>query len=159
MTTLKEEISIIRQHQDAAPVHVVPIANDLGVNVYRVPGWPDSISGRIIAAPSPKGGHAGYAIEVNASHPTVRRRFTIAHEIAHFILHRPMIGDALYDDAMYRSGLSNAQEREANRVAADILMPWHLLNRENRLTMTPKELAEKYMVSETAMRIRLGLPT
>src|SRR3546814_3829002 len=29
------------------------------------------------------------------------------------------------DDAMYRSNLSSAVEVQANRMAADILMPWH----------------------------------
>ena len=57
----------------------------------------------------------------------MRRRFTIAHEIAHFLLHRDKIGDQLSDDAMYRSSLSSDDERAANRLAADILMPMGLI--------------------------------
>src|SRR3546814_1249474 len=42
-------------------------------------------------------------------------------------LHRNLIGDGVTDDAMYRSNLSSAVEVQANRMAADILMPWHLI--------------------------------
>src|SRR3546814_18529596 len=58
---------------------------------------------------------------------SVRRRFSIAHEIAYFALHRNLIGDGVTDDAMYRSNLSSAVEVQANRMAAGILMPWHLI--------------------------------
>src|SRR3546814_2493487 len=75
-----------------------------------------------------RGGESGFAIYVNGSHPRVRRRFSIAHEIAHFALHRNLIGDGVTDDAMYRSNLSSAVEVQANRMAADILMPWHLIS-------------------------------
>src|SRR3546814_15171584 len=74
-----------------------------------------------------RGGESGFAIYVNGSHPRVRRRFSIAHEIAHFALHRNLIGDGVTDDAMYSSNLSSAVEVQANRLAADILMPWHLI--------------------------------
>src|SRR3546814_9375366 len=67
-----------------------------------------------------RGGESGFAIYVNGSHPRVRRRFSIAHEIAHFALHRNLIGDGVTDDAMYRSNLSSAVEVQANRMAADI---------------------------------------
>src|SRR3546814_13450473 len=70
-----------------------------------------------------RGGESGFAIYVNGSHPRVRRRFSIAHEIAHFALHRNLIGDGVTDDAMYRSNLSSAVEVQSNRMAAAIMMP------------------------------------
>ena len=49
---------------------------------------------------------SGYAIFVNkGDRYKTRQRFTIAHKIAHFILHREAIGDGIVDDALYRSGL------------------------------------------------------
>ena len=69
-----------------------------------------------------------FVITVNASHSETRKRFTIAHEIAHFVLHRDQIGDGVTDDGMYRSEtLSTSVERQANQYAADILMPWNLV--------------------------------
>jgi hypothetical protein len=89
---LREQMAIIRHHQDEPPVQVVPIARDLGLEVYRASGWSENLSGMII---KDEGTGSGYAIFVNADHHEVRRRFTIAHEIAHFILHRELIGDGI----------------------------------------------------------------
>lgn len=158
LVTHTEALKIIRDHQSEAPIEVVPIANHLGLRVYRVSGWPDKLSGKI-QRDEEQGGDSGYAIYLNAGHPVVRRRFTIAHEVAHFVLHRDYIGDGLFDDALYRSGLSSRLEANANRLAADILMPWHLLNVaiEEGLD-TVDVLARRFNVSNSAMSIRLGVP-
>src|SRR4051794_4100177 len=102
-----EGMEIIRKHQKSAPVQMIPIAEALGLNVYRVTSWPQETSGMITRDPE-RGGTCGFAIYVNAKHSEVRRRFTIAHEIAHFVLHRHLIGDGITEDALYRSGLSDA---------------------------------------------------
>lgn len=148
----------IARHQTAAPVQLIPLAKEFGLEVYRVPNWPNDLSG-MIRKDSEAGGPSGFAIYVNASHAPVRRRFTIAHEIAHFVLHRDKIGDGIVDDALYRSGLSSRQEAEANRLAADILMPWHLINDAMRNGYnTIDGLAKLFDVSKSAMSIRLGVP-
>jgi Zn-dependent peptidase ImmA (M78 family) len=74
-------------------------------------------------------------------------------------LHKARIGDGITDDALYRSGLSNKEEAMANKLAADILMPWHLINlvMDQGITTIP-ELAKSFHVSESAMSIRLGIP-
>src|SRR3546814_8751462 len=93
-----------------------------------------------------RGGESGFAIYVNGSHPRVRRRFSIAHEIAHFALHRNLIGDGVTDDAMYRSNLSSAVEVQANRMAADILMPWHLIRSEEHTSELQSLMRISYAV-------------
>lgn len=154
---VEEALSTIRRHQTTAPVQVIPIAYELGLKVYYV-DWQDNMSGRI-ERNEKLGGDSGYAIFVNKNHPPNRRRFTIAHEIAHFVLHRDQIGDGVYDDAMYRSGLPQRTEFEANRLAADILMPWHLINEAtNDGLSTVERLAQKFEVSNSSMSIRLGVP-
>ena len=99
------------------------------------------------------------SVKTNAKHPPTRRRFTVAHEIAHFVLHRELIGDGIEHDALYRSALGGPLEAEANRLAADILMPWHLLH--PAVVETGPQvvlLARKFNVSRNAMAIRLGIP-
>lgn len=156
--TILDAQEIIRRHQSSAPVQVVPIAEDMGIKVYRQTGWPDTLSG-MICRDKQRGGHSGYAIFVNASHAETRRRFTIAHEIAHFALHRSLIGDGIKDDALYRSGLSSAVEAQANALAADILMPWHLVNAEiAKGNDTVPLLASVFKVSRSSMSIRMGVP-
>ena len=158
MLTYAEKKDIVRQHQVDIPVQTVPMAEAMGLIVYHVPGWPNEVSGKI-AKSAEHGGTSGYAIYVNQSHPKNRRRFTTAHEIAHFILHQDAIGDGITDDGLYRSKLSNAREAEANRLAADILMPWHLLNPYIDGGKTAiSELANIFSVSTEAMSIRLGAP-
>ncbi|NSZ73025.1 ImmA/IrrE family metallo-endopeptidase [Agrobacterium tumefaciens] len=136
------------------PIDVVSLANVLGVKVYNA-AWPPTVSGKIQKV-TDKGGSSGYAIFVNKSHPETRKRFTIAHELAHYILHERHIGDGLFDDALYRSGLPDKKEVEANQLAADILMPWQklqpLIGKH-----TPEKLAEIFNVSKESMNIRLGI--
>lgn len=101
----------------------------------------------------------GFDIFVNAGHPEVRRRFTIAHEIAHVVLHPHLIGDGITDDALLRSGLSNAVEAQANKLAADILMPREKLNEFLvKGISSVSTLADAFNVSVQAMAIRLGIP-
>ena len=152
--TLEDKMKLITEHQTQPPVPVVTIAKALGLGVYRARGWPDELSGMI-----KRTDNGTYNIYVNASHAKTRRRFTVAHEVAHYVLHRDSIGDGITDDALYRSGLSNRQEAQANRLAADILMPWKLLdplldNGEASIA----ELADIFLVSKSAMSIRLGVP-
>ena len=150
---------IISRHQNQLPVPIVKIAHEMGVKVYRSEGWPDYISGLIRTDSLPRGGTSGYAIYTNASHPKKRRRFTIAHELGHYVLHRNLIGNGITDDALYRSRLDGPIERQANRFAAMLLMPWNLIVESIEQGIdTVEELAEKFDVPKSAMSIRLEVP-
>lgn len=153
---LKEQFAIIREHQKTAPVKVVKLAHDLGLPVYRTTEFSNDISG-MIKKDAKKGGSSGFAIYVNANHAEVRRRFTIAHEIAHYLLHENLIGDGVVEDGLLRAdGLTNAVERQANQMAADILMPWHLImDAQRRGVTTIDALALLFEVSRDAMSYRV----
>lgn len=152
-------VHIVMKHCTERPVKVGALARDLGLEVKSAT-LPSRISGEIrksSTAPS------GYKIKVNRHEVKTRQRFTIAHEIGHFLLHKQEIGDGISDTVLYRSSLSSSIEAEANRVAADILMPSSLLWRDVDNSSNVNEadklsrLAELYQVSEIAMRVRLGL--
>jgi Zn-dependent peptidase ImmA (M78 family) len=149
------------------PVDVEGIIRALGIE-YAEEMRPDSMSGLIDRYGD------GYRIVVNAAHSHVRKRFTAAHELGHYVYHRDLIGDGIYDDAAYRTtDLSGRyrnpkilleHETQANRFASVVLMPSALIERllrEYRLdTGNPrdvKELARMLDVSEQALRIRLKL--
>jgi hypothetical protein len=149
--------SVIRRYQHQAPVDVVGMASALGVNV-----WEDAldpgISGKLIPDQI-NGGQSGYSIVVNAPEAYVRKRFTVAHELAHFLLHRNAAGAGISDDVYYRSGLSGGMETQANQLAAEILMPFSLINSLFNTGMRDVEgLASALHVSIPAMKIRLGIP-
>lgn len=156
MKNLKDAMAIIQHHQRKIPVSTIDLAHDLGLKVYRVPNWPNDLSGMIRKNTDNSG---GFDIFINDAHPEVRRRFTRAHEIAHAVLHPELIGDGITDDALYRSGLSNAVEAQANRLAADILMPRDKLREYIQSGVTEvDDLARAFNVSAQAMAIRLGVP-
>lgn len=159
MIDLAPELALcIKRHQRAAPIDIISIAHDLKINVYKAMGGAH-LAGKIVKD-AKRGGASGYAIFVNAADPYRRQRFTIAHEIAHFLLHREAIGDGIVEDALYRSGLSNKQEIQANKLAAEILMPLHLINRAmDSHIKTIGELAQLFQVSDSAMSVRLGIPS
>jgi len=152
---LDEALKIIEKHKNSVPVETIPLARDLGLKVYYS-DWPDNISGCLKRDEKSK---SGYSIFVNTNHHPNRRRFTIAHEIAHFVLHRDLIGDGITDDKLYRSGMTNKVEAQANSFAADILMPRPQLRKDLEDPDASMEgLARKYGVSKAAMSIRLGVP-
>lgn len=137
------------------------LAKELGLNVWGTHSLPQTISGKIFRDPV-NGGTSGFSIMVNSTERPVRQRFTTAHEIAHFLLHRHLLESkgSLVDDTMYRSGLSTAEEVAANKLAAHILMPFSLINSLVASGINDVEsLADQLQVSRTAMKIRLGIPT
>jgi len=156
MIPLNEQKRIIRDHQQATPVEMIPLAEAFGIEVFKASNWDDELSGFIRRNPAAP---ENFQIFVNAKHSLNRRRFTIAHEIAHALLHPFEIGDGLSEDALLRSGLPELIEYQANKFAADLLMPKHLLDpiiEEGERDVG--RLAEKFNVSPQAMAIRLGVP-
>jgi hypothetical protein len=149
-------LAVAARYQTAAPVDVLGIAHDLGIKVWKS-DYDNNISG--VLRPSENlGGTSGYAILVNKSHPKNRQRFTVAHEIGHFALHRFDHDGEIKDDEFYRA-LPGPLEREANEFAADLLMPWGLVaDLQKAGTREFEELAKKLEVSKQALAIRLGLP-
>ena len=61
-------------------------------------------------------------------------RFTIAHELAHYILHTKETKLFVDKQVLYRDGKSSTgeilQEREANAFAASLIMPGKLITEE-----------------------------
>lgn len=154
--TLGDDVrEIIEQHQDTAPVRLSQLARALGVPVKAATLGP-GISGEIRPQDD------GFIIRINRHDPSKRQRFTVAHELAHFLLHADQIGaGGISDDVLYRSSLSDKREAQANRLAADILMPDNLVlasvdeAREKGVGDLVLFLAEQFSASEGAMRIKL----
>ena len=151
-----EQRTVISQFQRAAPVDITALANALGLAVYDDSTLSPGISGMITSDSSGESA-SGYVISVNANEHYNRRRFTVAHECAHFLKHRDRIGDGIFDDAMYRSEKMNSQEEfEANNIAAELLMPQHLVAAQVRQGFSDtSKLAQHFQVSEAAMRVRM----
>lgn len=114
--------AVISESQiESYPVDVIQIANDNGFKVYEQYLPPD-ISGMIMVndeAPI-KNFDSNKVIIVNQYDPPLRRRFTIAHELAHYFLHKSEL-IPLY--AHRDEGNLSQNETEANIFASNLLMP------------------------------------
>ena len=130
MSTFNDEIEkTILEAQKNIPVDIISLCKDLGLRVFRVQNWTQAMSGMIRKDAEGE----TFSIYVNATHSNTRQRFTIAHELAHWILHRELIGDGVLDDGLYRSGLPVQIEVEANRFAADLLLSLIHISEPTRL--------------------------
>lgn len=147
---------LIVRFQRQAPVDLQGLARALGLAVKAATLGPGK-SGEI--RPD---GEGGYIIRVNRHDSLGRQRFTVAHEIAHFLLHRDLIGSGISDDALYRSNQSDRVEAEANRLASDIVMPSSLVMNAIKVAEDlgvadiANQLAESFQVSPIAMKIKMG---
>jgi len=149
---------IVLRYTRDHPVDLDGLAEALGLIVRRDPSLPADISGRIERA----GPTEPFLITINGRHSHRRQRFTLAHEIGHYVLHRDLIGDGLTDNALYRGRLNSGEELEeyreieANRYAADLLMPSAAVRAEYRGgKRSYAEIAGAFDVSPDAARIRL----
>lgn len=160
MTMIDDEYrAVLDRHTNKFPVKVGDLAKELGL-VVTLSSLSPNISG-LIEPVTP--GSDKFQIRINRYETDVRQRFTIAHEIAHFLLHRDYIRTGIVDNVMYRSSLSSKRETEANRLAADIVMPYPLINAELakmggiRDEAAAVALARQFRVSLPAMKVRLGI--
>lgn len=144
------------------PVEVVAMASFYGFSVYELE-MDDKVSGMIIVDDENlKGFDTDKVIVVNSNHSAARKRFTVAHELGHYILkNRPQNCYAHRDS----SEVYNPEEKDANSFASALLMPEEDIRRfvnyfvdcisENDDLMLKSEVARRYNVSESAAEVRL----
>lgn len=146
---------------DELPVPVEEIATKLGATVVYE-AMDRSVSGLLVRDDD------STVMGINATHPEVRQRFSIAHEVGHLVLHRgrPMVVDHvrlnLRDDRS--SAATDYEEIQANAFAAELLMPRDLVlralrdvdaERSGSEARVVSDLAQVFGVSEQAMEYRL----
>jgi Zn-dependent peptidase ImmA (M78 family) len=110
------------------PIHLVAQRLNLGTEALPLGGF----SGMMVVR-----GNRG-AIGYNSAHARVRQRFTIAHEIAHYVLHTTGDGKArIFADkhVIFRtdedaSAKPNRENVEANWLGSALLMPKGLVLKE-----------------------------
>lgn len=144
-------MEVIGKYVDQAPVDLDCMARDLDVRVTYDAGLPESISGMIEREGN------GFHVTINAGHSPKRQRFTLAHELAHRILHADLVGDGITDNAMYRSAtLPDEKERQADSFAAELIMPAQKVRRLYKAGVTSfAAMAEAFNVSFEAAKVRM----
>jgi Zn-dependent peptidase ImmA (M78 family) len=156
---LVDELISSQSGQPMPPVDVERMVRARGIEIRKGP-LDDDISGLLVRTDN------AATIGVNAGHSPTRRRFTIAHEFGHFLLHE---GISEHVDHGYRvnfrdqeSSLArDVEEIEANFFAASLLMPKSLLDACDAVHAVDSDalvrtLAKRFNVSQHAMSLRLA---
>ena len=131
------------------PLNVRGVAEYLGLEVVEEP-MDDDMSGFLEIR------SGRWVVGVNAFHHINRKRFTIAHEIAHFLLHSD--GQVEFRDRTFarRTNDPSRMEREADQFAAELLMPADDVKQKIAAGETSlSALAAQFGVSALAMKYRV----
>ncbi len=132
-----------------APIDIDEVALSLGFKVVRYP-FPDKLKGRVLIKDGVK------VIGVNENHPVALQRYTIAHELGHYLNGHEHYEKTFIADETRFFDPNFQQEKEADAFAAEILMPKYILEKDlAELGLDINKLIEKYQVSEQALWIRL----
>lgn len=145
----------LRAH--SRPVDVRRVVEGLGAKV--VESMDEVASGHVVRS-GEENGRPSYQVTLLATESERRKRYTVAHEAAHVALHpelvlaganRPVPGASAPDLDEERV----QAEREAERMAAAILMPEIAVLRAVQSRPTLRQLADTFDVSEDSMEIRV----
>jgi Zn-dependent peptidase ImmA (M78 family) len=140
------------------PVPVEHMAKGQGIRLEVVP-LDDELSGMSFISDGIS------VIVVNANHHLNRRRFTIAHELAHHIFDIDYLNNNVHVDkvVLHRNSLSaegvDEKEMRANQFAAELLLPADHLLRMDKVDINNdievQDLAKRFKVSIAALTYRL----
>lgn len=156
----KSEMSVVSRFMAKEPVDLKAIFAELGVE-YDEEWMDDGASGSIT-----RNGDK-FSVAVNALESETRKRFTAAHELAHYLMHRDLMhanGGRMnrHTDKLYggpeenpASPFTRQHEIQANRIAAQIVMPAPLIRAKFKECQDAGQLAAAFGVSKAAMEIRL----
>lgn len=135
------------------PIDPTALAQQMGARVV-----PDATLDRDGISGSFEFDEKGPLIRVNSYDAPVRQRFTIAHEIGHWLLGHVKPGELAHRDPKNPYAVMDGREIEANRFAAQLLMPEHIVKEMSGMvpSMIKVEiLAREFDVSESAMGYRM----
>lgn len=134
---------------DTFPLDLLGVADKFGIRIERI-ALEDDLSGILYKEKESN----SWVMQINEDHHPNRQRYTIAHELGHFCLHRHL-KQRFEDKIFFRGGEANKPEWQANDFASAILMPEDKFREMVRSGVSKVELlAKEFKVSTLALRIR-----
>lgn len=135
------------------PVDVVKIATEIGIDIFETE-LKKEISGAIRYDST----NRSFSILLNKKNSPKRKRFTIAHELGHYFLHKSILqNDEIHIDILYRKNVNDYEEKKVDYFAGALLMNEMLLRKIYKQTDSITELSEIFDVSDSAMTVRLNV--
>jgi Zn-dependent peptidase ImmA (M78 family) len=171
-----EEFNSSKEINDQIPVNIVEKIKEQNIELNELCyDLHDEVLGEI------KKENGKYKINIQGYDFSYRRRFTMAHELGHYILHKDLLDEEGLDDGlsyetMYRKNakISSQHEIKANQYAIELLVPKQLIERiVSSLNKIPEihkiinengepnnhnlieYLSDKFQVSKIALTFRL----
>ena len=155
LPTYPEDILSFFGIEEPSQIDIEAIAYNFGAHVRRAPLG--GCEGRVLGI----GNHA--IITVNSASSVARQRFSIAHELGHWLKDRDLVLSRCHENALARSWGNNQKgslrELRANKFASELLLPTIFFTRSikgSAHTLTDcSRLADEFGASLTAAAIRL----
>lgn len=167
---IKSKIESISQCIDNKfPRNIISICEKLNIQVQETSQLPNNTSGLIYKNKE----NSGYSILINSNQSAGRKSFTIAHELGHFLLHKEILDkdseivsvakgvnsdSPVYITRQDITATSSQEyrklETEANKFAAEILMPEKEFLKQCICQNSIDDIASFFGVSISAATIR-----
>ncbi|MCC2624899.1 MAG: hypothetical protein K0R14_772 [Burkholderiales bacterium] len=146
------ELIIVKELEELkAPVNIEQIVKNYGIQVYKE-SMEENQSGAIVINDNASG------MIINKDDSLSRQRFTMAHELGHFISYK--LQNKTGEIIEFRDGTSslgtNLEEIFANKFAASILIPKTLLvSLIGSMEVNIEELSNIFEVSQQSLEFRI----
>lgn len=152
---LLEEV-LVKDGMISLPIDVDGLAQEIGLTVQRMI-LPDGTDGMLVReAP-----YENFKAVLDAGASVHRSRFTLAHEIGHYIHKYQNYPDKMVGGILERRDMASSQGTEgdevwANRFAAALLMPGGIVAKLWGDGLAIGDMAEMFNVSQEAMTYRIS---
>lgn len=142
---------LIQNDMYKIPVDLIKIANNNNIEVYQ-----SEVEEKISGAIKYYKKEDKFIILLNEKDSEFRKRFTLAHELGHYFLHKDILkSDEIHVDTLYR--MPSEKEREVDYFAGALLINKNLLEKMYLKTTSISALSQIFEVSESAMTVRLDI--
>lgn len=138
---------MIKTHKSGVPVDIHRLATNLGFTVENDDD-PDDKDSAVTSLKL-------MIIMLNPNHHIHRQRFSLGHEIGHYILKHDSERNSPTEDGETYKDMCKRLEHEADLFSACILMPEQHFKQTFSKGASPEELTRIYQVSKEAVWIRL----
>lgn len=131
------------------PANILKIAELNDIDVYE-----GDLDKKILGAIRYDKDKPGFTILLNKNQTSKQKRFTLAHELGHFFMHKEILeSEEIHVDIMYK--IKDEEEKEVDYFAGALLMNRMLLEKMYEKTTSITELADIFDVTTSAMTVRL----
>lgn len=140
----------------APPIDLKRILQAHSIAYVEVEDFPETVSALIV-----EDGQRTYAA-VNSREHLHRQRFSLAHELGHYFLHRqaPAFEEPITIDnppeEEWQEGSKDPAEAEADMFAGELLVPSEMLKKHYRKGVTIPDLSKLFLVSEQVISIAIS---